>query len=162
MTFTSRNEWNSLPERLTVNHDGREYGERIRQHAFYTDERAALGFVFSGLHLSLNSRHIRIFPNLDTDIWGIESPNIADGEQLTTNYMRVFAAPKLEWGYRKLELMLNVPPNMYSLFLLRWASGQDGTLHIPVAVGKVPVHTEDGTHPARIRTTLPGITAQHT
>ncbi len=116
VTFTSRNEWNSLPERLTVNHDGREYGERIRQHAFYTDERAALGFVFSGLHLSLNAGISGYFRNLDTDIWGTESPNIAAGEQLTTNYMRVFAAPKLEWGYRKLELMLNVPVNMYSYF----------------------------------------------
>ncbi len=27
VTFTSRNEWNSLPEKLTVNHEGQDYGQ---------------------------------------------------------------------------------------------------------------------------------------
>ena len=33
VTFTSRNEWNSLPEKLTVTHEGQDYGQKIKQHA---------------------------------------------------------------------------------------------------------------------------------
>lgn len=116
VTFTSRNEWNSLPERLTVSHEGETYGERIKQHSFYTDERASLGFVFSRVLLSLEAGVTGYFRNLDTDLWGVTNENIIDKEELTTDYLRIFAAPKFEWSYRKLELTLNLPVNLYSYF----------------------------------------------
>lgn len=116
VTFTSRNEWNSLPERLTVSHEGETYGERIKQHSFYTDERASLGFVFSRVLLSLEAGVTGYFRNLDTDLWGVTDENIVDKEELTTDYLRIFAAPKFEWSYRKLELTLNLPVNLYSYF----------------------------------------------
>lgn len=116
VTFTSRNEWNSLPERLTVSHEGETYGERIKQHSFYTDERASLGFVFSRVLLSLEAGVTGYFRNLDTGLWGVENESIVDREELTTDYMRIFAAPKFEWSYRKLELTLNLPVNLYSYF----------------------------------------------
>lgn len=116
VTFTSRNEWNSLPERLTVYHEGETYGERIKQHSFYTDERASLGFVFNRVLLSLEAGVTGYFRNLDTGLWGVENESIVDREELTTDYLRIFAAPKFEWSYRKLELTLNLPVNMYSYF----------------------------------------------
>lgn len=72
VTFTSRNEWNSLPEKLTVEHDGEKYGQRIKQHSFYTDERASLGFVFNRLLLSLDAGVSGYFRKLDTDLWGVD------------------------------------------------------------------------------------------
>lgn len=116
VTFTSRNEWNSLPERLTVSHEGEIYGEHIRQHSIYTDERASLGFVFNRVLLSLEAGLAGYFRKLDTDIWGIEYENLTDREELTTDYLRIFAAPKIEWSYKKLELSLNLPVNLYSYF----------------------------------------------
>lgn len=116
VTFTSRNEWNSLPEKLTVDHDGKNYGERIRQHSFHTDERASLGFVFNRVLLSLDAGVSGYFRSLDTDLWGVDYPNITGREELTTDYLRIFAAPKFEWSRKKIELTLNLPVNLYSYF----------------------------------------------
>lgn len=116
VTFTSRNEWTSLPERLSVNHDGENYGQNISQHSFYTDERASLGFVFNRILLSLEAGVSGFFRNLDTDLWGVENMDVINNEELTTNYLRIFAAPKFEWSYKKLELTLNVPINLYCYF----------------------------------------------
>lgn len=122
VTFNSRNEWNCMPEKLTVNQDGKEYGQSINQHSFFTDERASLGFVFNRVLLSLETGLSGYFRNLDTDLWGIEG--LKDREELTTNYLRVFASPKLEWSYQKLELTFNMPVNLYSYFFSRGLSNR--------------------------------------
>ena len=93
VTFNSRNEWRSLPERLSVSHDGKEYGQSIGQHSFYTDERASLGFVLRRVLLSLEAGVAGYFRNLDTDLWGIDLEDTPDRERLTTNYLRLFASP---------------------------------------------------------------------
>lgn len=116
VTFNSRNEWNSMLERLTVSQDGKEYGQSISQHSFFTDERASLGFVFNRVLLSLETGLSGYFRNLDTDLWGVVIEGLKDREKLTTNYLRVFASPKLEWSYKKMELTFNMPVNLYSYF----------------------------------------------
>lgn len=116
VTFTSRNEWKSLPEKLSVSRDGADYGQKIGQHSFYTDERASLGFVFNRVLLSLDAGISGYFRNLNTNLWGVDIQDIIDKEELTTDYLRIFASPKLEWSYRKLELTLNLPVNLYSYF----------------------------------------------
>ena len=73
-------------------------------------------YVFSRVLLSLEAGVTGYFRNLDTDLWGVTNENIIDKEELTTDYLRVFAAPKFEWSYRKLELTLNLPVNLYSYF----------------------------------------------
>lgn len=116
VTFTSRNEWNSLPEKLTVSHDGKNYGEQIGQHSFLTDERASLGFVFNRVLLSLDAGVSGYFRNLNTDLWGIDHDRLNGREELTTDYLRIFAAPKFEWSFRNMELTLNLPVNLYTYF----------------------------------------------
>ncbi|MBD5280455.1 MAG: TonB-dependent receptor [Bacteroides sp.] len=37
-------------------------------------------------------------------------------EALTTDYLRVFASPKLDWSHGKIELTMKVPVNLYSYF----------------------------------------------
>ena len=116
VTFTSRNEWNSLPEKLTVTHDGQDYGQKIKQHSFFTDERASLGFVLNKVLLSLEAGVSGYFRNLDTNLFGVDRTDVTNTEALTTDYLRVFASPKFEWKYKKLELTLNLPVNLYSYF----------------------------------------------
>ena len=116
VTFTSRNEWNSLPEKLTVNHEGQDYGQKIKQHSFYTDERASLGFVLNKVLLSLEAGASGYFRKLDTNLFGVDRTDATGTEALTTDYLRVFASPKFEWKYKKLELTLDLPVNLYSYF----------------------------------------------
>lgn len=116
VSFESRNEWNSLPERLTVSRDGTNYGQRIKQHSFHTDERASLGYIIRRVRLSLNAGISGYFRNLRTDLWGVENTGIIDCENLTTDYLRIFASPKFEWSLRKLSFTLDLPVNLYSYF----------------------------------------------
>ena len=116
VTFLSRNEWNSLPERLTVNHDGGNYGQNIKQHSFYTDESASLGFVINKVLLSLDAGLSGYFRNLNTALYGVDVADLIGVEALSTDYLRVFASLKFEWSYKKLELTMNLPVNLYSYF----------------------------------------------
>ena len=116
VTFTSRNEWNSLPEKLIIDHDARNYGQNLKQHSFYTDERASLGFVFNQVLLSLDAGLSGYFRKLNTDVFGVNMADLVGAEALTTDYLRVFASPKFEWRYKILEFTLNLPVNLYSYF----------------------------------------------
>lgn len=95
---------------------GRITDTKIKQHAFYTDERASLGFVFNKVLLSLEAGVSGYFRNLDTNLFGVDRMDVTETEALTTDYLRVFASPKFEWSYKKLELTLNLPVNLYSYF----------------------------------------------
>lgn len=117
VTFTSRNEWNSLPEHLTVSRDGGDdYGQRVKQYSFYTDESASYGIVLNRVLLSLEGGINGYFRHLDTDLWGVELEDITGSEGLTTDYLRVYASPKFEWSHRKVELTLRLPVNFYTYF----------------------------------------------
>ena len=116
VTFTSRNEWNSLPEKLTIDHNGQSYGQNIKHHSFYTDEKASFGFVFNKVLLSLDAGLSGYFRKLDTGLFGVDMSELVGAEALTTDYLRVFASQKFEWSYKKLELTLNLPVNLYSYF----------------------------------------------
>lgn len=116
VTFTSRNEWNSLPERLTVTQDKQNYGQEIKQHAFYTNEYASLGFVFNKFLLSFDGGVSGFFRQLNTNLFGINRTDLLTSESLTTDYLRVYASPKFEWTHEKLKLTLNFPVNLYSYF----------------------------------------------
>lgn len=114
ITFNSRNEWNSMPEELTIARNDGNVRENIKQHSFYTDERVSLGFATKRALLSLEIGLSGYFRNLDTDLWGIDSQDISKENEMTTNYLRIFAMPKFEWSYKKLELTLNAPINLYN------------------------------------------------
>lgn len=116
VTFASRNEWNSIPEKLTINRNGNSYGQNIKQHSLYTDERASLGFVFNKVLLSLDAGLSGYFRKLNTNLFGVDIADLVGAEALTTDYLRVFVSPKFEWSYQKLDLTLNFPVNIYSYF----------------------------------------------
>lgn len=116
VTFKSLNEWRSLPERLSVARGDAEYGERIAQNAFYTNERASLGFVIKRAVLSLDAGIAGYFRNLRTTLYGFEETQAPEDGAVTTDYMRVFVSPRFEWNYRRIELNLSVPLNLYSYF----------------------------------------------
>lgn len=116
VTFNSRNEWNSLPEKLTVVIGDSEYGQKISQRSFLTDERASLGFVLRRVLLSLEAGVSGYFRSLGTDLWGVSMEGLLDREELSTDYLRVFASPKFEWRHKSMELTLGLPVNLYSYF----------------------------------------------
>ena len=116
ITFLSKNEYQYLPENLTIKQSEFNYGQFVGQRSFYTDERASFGFVFNKLLLSMECGVTGYLRQLDTELWGIELSDVINQEQLSTNYLRFFVNPKLEWKYRKFEISLDSPINLYTYF----------------------------------------------
>ncbi|MDE6576982.1 MAG: TonB-dependent receptor [Muribaculaceae bacterium] len=116
VTFISRNEWRSLPERLGVTAADGSYSEKIGQHSFYTDERASFGLVLSKVHLEMEGGIIGFFRSFKTDIndAGIIPDN--NSSSISTDYLRIFLSPSFKWEHRRIEAQLRLPLNLYSYF----------------------------------------------
>ena len=114
VTFTSVNEWESKPQRLSVEYsDESRFSQHISNHAFHTDERASYGFYLKGVSLSLEGGiqgYLRDMESYLED--AINGNTISD---ITTNYLSLYASPKLEYAFKKVELTLQYPFN-YTLY----------------------------------------------
>lgn len=110
VTFDSRNEWESLPQTLSLDLNGNPYRQHIGDHAFYTHESAAYAFNIKGVTLSLEggikgylrSMHSQL-PELPEELPGL-TQNV-----VSTNYLTVYATPKFEYWVRRVNLSLNLP-----------------------------------------------------
>jgi hypothetical protein len=110
VTFQSNNEWESLPQTLSVLRGGETMSQHIGDHAFYTDESVAYTFSIHGITISfegglkgylrsLNSE----LPDMPSEIGG------ATENVLNTNYLTVYATPKFEYWIKKVNLSLDAP-----------------------------------------------------
>jgi len=114
VTFSSVNEWESKPQRLSVEYpDDSRFSQRISNHAFYTNERASYGFYLKGFNLSLEGGIQGYLRDMESNLEdAINGNTIGD---VTTNYLSLYASPKLEYAFKKLELTLQYPFN-YTLY----------------------------------------------
>ena len=53
VTFISKNEWESLPQTLSVSMNEAFMRQHVKDHAFYTNESAAYAFSVKGITISL-------------------------------------------------------------------------------------------------------------
>lgn len=115
VTFTSLNEWESLPQTLTVAMDGRNLSQHVGQHAFITRESAAYAFYFKGITVSLDGGAKGYFRSMNSTLEGDMSGMPADVAQsdfinvLNTNYFTLYATPKFEYQLRRVNFILNAP-----------------------------------------------------
>lgn len=110
VTFSSVNEWESKPQRLSVEYpDESRFSQRISNHAFYTNERASYGFYLKGFNLSLEGGIQGYLRDMESNLEdAINGNTIGD---VTTNYLSLYASPKLEYAFKKVELTLQYPFN---------------------------------------------------
>ena len=130
VTFSSVNEWESKPQRLSVEYpDERRFSQRISNHAFYTNERASYGFYLKGFNLSLEGGIQGYLRDMESNLEdAINGNTIGD---VTTNYLSLYASPKLEYAFKKVELTLQYPFN-YTLYKFNGRIGnQSEYFHSP-------------------------------
>lgn len=128
VSFSSVNEWESMPQSLVVGVNGEGYGnpssyaspsalslgtvltQNIRDYAFVTNESAAYTLVAGGVTMALEGGvkgYFRTFrselPALPAELPG-ETVNV-----VSTNYLSLYAEPKFEYNLRRVNFTLNLP-----------------------------------------------------
>ena len=110
VTFISKNEWESLPQTLSVSMNEAFMRQHVKDHAFYTNESAAYAFSVKGITISLEGGVKGYFRTLNTELPDMleeipgETTNV-----LNTNYFTVYATPKLEYWVKRVNFTLNAP-----------------------------------------------------
>lgn len=118
VTFLSMNEWESLPQTLSV------YGEQfsgIRQHvsdhAFYTHESAAYAFTLKGVTVSVEGGFKGYWRTMNST-WTDKSDesdweNFMEEADFTnvvnTNYLTLYMTPKFEYWVKRINVSLDAP-----------------------------------------------------
>ena len=111
ITFQSINEWESLPQTLSVsmNNDA-GLRQHVADHAFYTKESTAYAFFVKGITISIEGGVKGYFRTLNTEL--PDMPDEIPGETtnvLNTNYFTVYATPKLDYWIKRLNFSFNAP-----------------------------------------------------
>ena len=110
ITFTSKNEWESMPQTLSVLMDDGLLRQHVKDHAFHTHESAAYAFSVKGITISLEGGVKGYFRTLDTKL--PEMPEAIPGETtnvLNTNYLTLYATPQFEYWVKRVNFTLNAP-----------------------------------------------------
>jgi len=120
VTFISKNEWESLPQTLSVSINDVIMRQQVKDHAFYTNESAAYAFSVKGITISLEGGVKGYFRTLNTElpdtpeeILGVIDGVASLGEETTnvlnTNYFTVYATPKFEYWVKRVNFSLSAP-----------------------------------------------------
>ena len=110
VTFISKNEWESLPQTLSVSMNEAFMRQHVRDQAFYTNESAAYAFSVKGITISLEGGVKGYFRTLNTEL--PDMPEEIPGETtnvLNTNYFTVYATPKFEYWVKRVDFSLSAP-----------------------------------------------------
>ena len=110
VTFISKNEWESLPQTLSVSINDGVMRQQVKDHAFYTNERAAYAFSIKGITISLEGGIKGYFRTFNTEL--PDMPEEIQGETdnvLNTNYFTLYATPKFEYWVKQVNFSLSAP-----------------------------------------------------
>ncbi len=110
VTFISRNEWESLPQTLSVSINDGVMRQQVKDHAFYTNESVTYAFSVKGITISLEGGVKAYFRSLNTEL--PDMPEEIPGETtnvLNTNYLTVYATPKFEYWVKRVNFSLDAP-----------------------------------------------------
>ncbi|MDE6269677.1 MAG: TonB-dependent receptor [Muribaculaceae bacterium] len=112
VTFRSRNEWESMPQTLSVSTGDVNMNQRIKDHAFYTEESASYAFLLKGISISMEGGVKGYFRTMKSDLANSSDlPDTSDNltNLVNTNYAIVYALPSLEYWVKSIDIKFNAP-----------------------------------------------------
>lgn len=118
VTFTSKNEWESMPQTLTVAMADGTMRQSVKDHAFHTNESAAYAFSIRGITVSLEGGIKGYLRGMRSEATGLEKGSEQlDLSDLTgnmtnvvnTNFLTVYARPKFEYWVKRVNFSLSAP-----------------------------------------------------
>ncbi|MDE5567009.1 MAG: hypothetical protein K2J12_01070, partial [Muribaculaceae bacterium] len=112
VTFTSSNEWESLPQTLSVAMDDNFMRQHVEDHAFYTDESAAYAFSVKGITISMEGGLKGYWRSMKSEM--SELPELSERADdfvntVSTNYFTIYARPKVEYWVKRVNFKLEAP-----------------------------------------------------
>lgn len=108
--FRSDNEWESLPQTLSVSMNGDNLRQHIGDHAFYTHESVAYAFTLKGFTVSLEAGVKGYLRSMESDRSELsELSDLSCDNIISTNYLTVYASPKFEYWVRRVNFSLDTP-----------------------------------------------------
>ena len=115
VTFISKNEWESLPQTLSVSINDGVMRQHVKDHAFYTNESAAYAFSVKGITIGLEGGVKGYLRSLDTELPDMpeEIPGTTTNV-LNTNYLTVYVTPKFEYWVKRVNFTLSAPVSIAS------------------------------------------------
>lgn len=133
VTFTSKNEWESLPQNLELSMaNGESLSQRVSDHAFYTNESAAYAFSVNGITISLEGGLKGYVRNMSSKLsMGSDASDFLDASDrlehsvlyelsalsanvVSTDYFTVYVTPKFEYWVKRVNFSLNAPVSFAS------------------------------------------------
>lgn len=112
ITFTSKNEWESMPQTLSVLMNEDAMHQHVKDHAFYTHESVAYAFSFNKFTVSLEGGvkgYWRSMKSGMSHITNLPGQSELLTNVINTNYFTIFATPKIEYWLKRVNFTLNAP-----------------------------------------------------
>lgn len=112
VTVRSRNEWESMPQTLSVATGDATMGQRVKDHAFYTEESASYAFILKGISISMEGGvkgYFRTMKSHLSDLPDVSDPSDNLTNVVNTDYGVVYATPSLEYWVKSVDIKLNAP-----------------------------------------------------
>lgn len=130
VTFNSINEWNALPHRLTVSHNGTSR-QVADVHSFSSHEQATYGLHFRGITISLEGGVKAQYRTLNSQLSGVPDSLGANTQNWTTNYIQLYVTPKFEYKYNRVEFALESPIRYYRYLFADRIKNENDWMIIP-------------------------------
>ncbi|MDE5726876.1 MAG: hypothetical protein K2H94_01970, partial [Duncaniella sp.] len=112
VTFKSKNEWESLPQTLSVVSGGDIIRQEVKDRAFHTEESAEYAFSVKGITISLEGGVKGYLRNMNsglTDLPMLSEAAFAMTNAVNTNSLTVYAEPEFEYWVRRVNITLSAP-----------------------------------------------------
>lgn len=113
ITFTSENEFETLPQRFSVVYDANEERRSLVQHiddrTFFSREKAEYGFAVKGALISFETGVSAYIRTMNSDL---QSDTILVGNgynDLGANYVTIYTTPKIEYSKGVFDFTLRYP-----------------------------------------------------
>lgn len=112
VTFHSANEWESLPQTLTVTslRDGGRVRQHVGEHAFYTRESAEFAFSIKRVSIWMEAGMKGYWRTMHSDLTGVTYAGDEELENVvSTDYVSLLARPRLEYWKGRVNVSLGLP-----------------------------------------------------
>lgn len=110
VTLQSVNEWESMPQTLGIDIAAEHLRQHVSDHAFYTHESAAYAFNINGITVGLEGGVKGYLRSMNSELPELpeELPGLTRNV-VNTDYLTLYATPKLEYWMRRVNMTLSLP-----------------------------------------------------